>query len=360
VTSVAVCRTLTGKDPMPKPTDLVDLRYGTDVMDGLRALGKASVQTAVTSPPYWQARDNRAEGQIGLENSCQQYIESLVKVFGELKRVLRPDGTFWLNVGDKYHNRQLMMIPYRLALALQQDGWLLRSIVIWQKPGGMPRNVNDRPIDDYEPVFLLAPNQRYFYDGEDLRIPSKYPAKVDGKELPVTSNIRTVWRITPENFRGVHTSIFPAELARRCILLTTPRQACAACGAPWLRHVDYQSVPTRPARKTKFGSADEDPRGPGARLRKVRVKQGETWAPSCDCRSEVPETERPTCPSLVLDPFSGSATTLGVASFLGRQGIGIDLSTDYLPVAQSRITEIHTRYTDLVTKGHMTLEGLIT
>jgi len=343
---------------MSEPDTRIEWHYGVDVIEGLRELPAESVQTVVTSPPYWQARDNRVAGQIGLERSDEEYIRTLVGVFGELRRTLRPDGTVWLNVGDKFRQRRLLMIPYRLAVALQEDGWWLRSIVVWQKPGGMPRNVTDRPTDDFEPVFLLAREQRYYYDGEDLRTPSDYPAKIDGQKVPVTSNLRSVWRIVPENFRGVHTSIFPADLARRCILLTTPRQACAACGAPWCRAVDYQSVATRPARRTKFGSVADDPRGPGARLRRVRIKKGEQWAPSCDCHSDGPVARRPVQPSVVLDPFSGSGTTVGVASFLGRRGIGIDLSTDYLPVARERVLEIHQRYTERVAKGEMTEEGV--
>ena len=345
---------------MTQPEKLVDLRYGVDVIEGLRALPAESIQTVVTSPPYWKARDNRVEGQIGLERKDHLYIDTLVRVFGELRRTLRVDGTVWLNVGDKFHQRRLLMIPYRLAWALQADGWLLRSVVIWQKPGGMPRNVKDRPTDDFEPVFLLAKEERYFYDGEDLRIPSDYPAIVDGTEVPVASNLRTVWRIVPENFRGVHTSIFPAELARRCVLLTTPIKACAACGAPWRHEVDYESVATRPARRTKFGAADEDPRGPAARERRVRIRKGERWAPSCDCHSDRPEDQRPTCPAAALDPFSGSGTTVAVASFLGRRGIGIDLSTDYLTVARKRVREIHQRYGALVDKGLMTPAGVLT
>ena len=344
---------------MAKAEKLVDLRYGTDVIDGLRALPAESVQTVVTSPPYWQARDNRVKGQIGLEDELETYIAALVRVFGELRRALRPDGTVWLNVGDKYQQRRLLMIPYRLALALQADGWLLRSIVMWQKPGGMPRNVSDRPTDDFEPVFLLAREAGYFYDGEDLRVPSDYPAKIDGREVPVSSNLRSVWKITPENFRGVHTSIFPAELARRCILLTSPIKACAACGAPWVRQVDYQSVATRPARRTKFGSVDEDPRGPAARQRRVRIKKGERWDPGCQCHAGRAASKPRTRPAVVLDPFSGSGTTVAVASFLGRRGIGIDLSTDYRSVADQRVREVHQRYGQMVSDGQMTPAGVL-
>ena len=344
---------------MTDPEQRVDLRYGVDVNAGLRDLPAESVQTVVTSPPYWQARDNRVAGQIGLEDDQEAYIEALVEVFRGLKRVLRPDGTVWLNVGDKFLHRRLQLVPYRLADALQKDGWWLRSLVIWQKPGGMPRRLSDRPTDDFEPVFLLAREKNYFYDGEDLRTASAYPATVDGKVMPVTSNLRAVWKITPENFRGVHTSIFPADLARQCIMLTSPVKACAGCGAPWVRHVDYRSVATRPARKTKFGNLDEDPRGPVARQRRVRIKQGEHWAPACDCHADVSADRRPTQPAVVLDPFSGSGTTAAVASAIGRRGIGIDLSADYLPVAQARVREIHERFGTLVEDGKMTPTGVM-
>ena len=170
----------------------------SDAVLALQRLPSASVQCVVTSPPYWGLRDYGIDGQIGLENNLQQYINKLVSVFAEAKRILRDDGVFWLNIGDGYtsgnrgyrapdkknparamsvrpdtpeglKSKDLLGIPWRLALALQADGWYLRSDIVWNKPNAMPESVKDRPTRSHEYVFMLTKNERYYYDYQAIK-----------------------------------------------------------------------------------------------------------------------------------------------------------------------------------------------
>jgi DNA methylase len=129
------------------------------------------VQTVVTSPPYYGQRDYETKEQIGIEESVDRYIERLVEVFNELQRVLRKDGTLWLNIGDKYINGNLAGLPWRVALALRESGWVLRSDIIWYKPNAMPSSVQNHPTTDHESIFLFALDSKYYYDADAIREP---------------------------------------------------------------------------------------------------------------------------------------------------------------------------------------------
>ncbi|KKK69969.1 hypothetical protein LCGC14_2928720, partial [marine sediment metagenome] len=197
--------------------------YCMDALKGLSALSDKSVQSCITSPPYWGLRDYGVDGQIGLEETPEEYVNKLVDVFREVKRVLRPDGTLWLNLGDSYSKhiannggysdkstlsgftspntkgrqanetgggirlrsglkpKDLIGIPWRVAFALQSDGWYLRSDIIWHKPNPMPESVTDRPTKSHEYIFLLTKSQKYYYD--------YYATLEDTKEQP--ENIQT-------------------------------------------------------------------------------------------------------------------------------------------------------------------------
>lgn len=208
----------------------------SDAILALQKLPSASVQCVVTSPPYWGLRDYGIEGQIGLEDNLQQYINKLVSVFAEVKRVLRGDGVFWLNIGDGYtsgnrgyrapdkknparamnvrpdtpeglKSKDLLGIPWRLALALQTDGWYLRSDIVWNKPNAMPESVKDRPTRSHEYVFMLTKNEKYYYDYQSI--------KENGR------NKRTVWSINTVPFAAAHFATFPPALIEPCILAST-------------------------------------------------------------------------------------------------------------------------------------------
>jgi DNA modification methylase len=261
----------------------VTLWHG-DAASVLRELPAGSVDCIVTSPPYFGLRDYGVDGQIGAEASPAEFVSALVAVFREARRVLAKDGTVWLNLGDSYgHGKQLLGIPWRVALALQDDGWTLRNEVIWHKPNAMPESVTDRLSYKHEHVFLLTKGQRYHFDLDAIREPhefaiagSKGPgggwaddqsrgSAATGKAHRYGNaggkNPGDVWALTPDRFPGAHFATMPRALAERCIQ--------AAC------------------------------------------KPGGT----------------------VLDPFSGSGTTGLAAARHGRRYVGIDLNAEYLDLS---------------------------
>lgn len=240
-------------------------------------------QTCVTSPPYWSLRDYHIKGQIGLEASVADYLNKLVDVFEQVRRVLREDGTLWLNIGDSYTSggrkwrapdrknpvramdirpptpdglkpKDLIGVPWRLAMAMQDAGWYLRADIIWDKPNCQPESVKDRPTRSHEYVFLFSKSEQYYYN----------PAGVRG---PNNRNERTVWSIHTQSIPEAHFATFPPALVEHCLLL---------------------------------GSRPGD---------------------------------------LVLDPFVGSGTTAMVAKGMGRKSVGIELNPDYLAIAYKRLSE---------------------
>ncbi len=213
-----------------------------DARQRLAQLQDCSVQTCVTSPPYWGLRDYGHDGQIGLERTPDEYVAELVEVFREVRRVLADDGTLWLNLGDTYGpGKQLQGIPWRVAFALQSDGWWLRQDIIWAKPNPMPESVTDRCTKAHEYVFLLSKSARYFYDIEPIREPvSEHwkhgglpPVPLRGEHVltagsrvkakrvydePKGANRRSVWSIPTKPYAGAHFAVMPEALAEPCIL----------------------------------------------------------------------------------------------------------------------------------------------
>ncbi|WP_461368895.1 DNA-methyltransferase [Candidatus Darwinibacter acetoxidans] len=335
-----------------------------DVMAGLASMPDESIQCVMTSPPYWGLRDYGIEGQIGLEPTLEAYVEKMVEVFREVRRVLRDDGTLWLNLGDCYARsrsawglkpKNLVGIPWRVAFALQADGWYLRSDIIWHKPNPMPESVRDRPTKSHEHVFLLSKRPRYFYDADAIREKAKnagkkgkggYTAKVDEtgfavpdflatKEhyYPSHRNRRDVWRIATQPMPEAHFATFPEKLVEPCIKAgTSARGACPECGAPW-RRVTERSVLPPPDRKhnNPFKKDPLSTNGEGATTLRNEVKFVQTgWAPTCACGTGE------TVPCVVLDPFAGSGTVNLVAHGLGRSSVGIELSGEYIDIIKSR------------------------
>ena len=226
----------------PTPLELTDsMVLEGDVRQALTRLPAESVQCVVTSPPYWGLRDYGIEGQIGLEPTLAGFIQNLTAVFADVKRVLKPDGILWLNIGDGYtsgnrgwrapdkknanramnvrpdnppglKDKDLLGIPWRLALALQDNGWFLRSDIIWHKPNAMPESVKDRPTRAHEYLFMLTKAERYTY----------YPDAVKERaEDGTRRNCRTVWSINTENSRSSHIASFPEALVEPCIRAST-------------------------------------------------------------------------------------------------------------------------------------------
>lgn len=218
-------------------------------MDVLKSLESDSVQTCVTSPPYWGLRDYGVDGQLGHEPSAHDFILNLVKVFREVRRVLKEDGTLWVNMGDSYarthhdgfKRKDLIGVPWRLALALQADGWFLRQDIIWSKTNAMPESVTDRCVKSHEYIFLLSKSPKYFFDHLAIRETAvtagqkrgggkKYSQNAvvahrsDSQRLdrygvtPDQRNKRSVWNVSTKAFRGAHFATFPVDLITPCIL----------------------------------------------------------------------------------------------------------------------------------------------
>ena len=275
----------------------IQLHLG-DCLDILPTLPAESVHCCVTSPPYWGLRDYGAIGQLGLEATPEEYVAKLVAVFREVRRVLRDDGTLFLNLGDSYASRggaepaqtkwqvdgasntqnaghsrtpgalkpkDLVGIPWRVAFALQADGWYLRSDIIWHKPNPMPESVRDRPTKSHEYMFLLSKSAKYYYDQEAIAEPATCAnqrvtlgkksfgkgqatganvspsgnALVDFYDVPLTRNKRSVWTIPTQPYREAHFATYPEALVEPCILAgTSAKGVCPTCGAPWQRVIE--------------------------------------------------------------------------------------------------------------------------
>ena len=251
-----------------------------DALSVLKTMPAQSINTCVTSPPYWGLRDYGVEGQIGLEPTLQEYVEALVEVFREVRRVLRPDGTLWLNLGDSYNGarmnrsgqhgykdgrsnrdkrfsvggvkglkpKDLVGIPWMVAFALRADGWYLRQDIIWHKPNCMPESVKDRCTKAHEYIFLLSKNQKYYYDYEAVKEPLSITTVNDLKSRKTLNNKgthgdtrkdlgrnrdeyvpkdgkrnkRTVWTVATKPFSEAHFATFPEKLIEPCILAGCP------------------------------------------------------------------------------------------------------------------------------------------
>lgn len=362
-----------------------------DAIDQLATLPAESVHCCITSPPYWGLRDYGVEGQIGLEPTPEAYLERMVTVFREVWRVLRNDGTAWVNIGDSYaanRGRQvpdskhtdvgnnsearvppglkpkdLCMIPARLALALQADGWYLRQEIVWSKPNPMPESVTDRCTRAHEMVYMLSKRARYFYDAEAIKEPStgQNGAAADFRRttkdhlIPGQSaiqhrldrestinngqrNRRSVWPIATKPFPQSHFAVFPPNLVRPMIRAgTSEKGVCPACGTPWRRETER----TKATVGQKYYSGAGQHGGDGRRLLPERPgnftgNSSKTlgWSPSCDCPPAEP------IPATVLDPFSGAATTGVVALEEGRRYVGIELNPEYQEtIARPRLAE---------------------
>ncbi len=294
-----------------------------DVIEKLKEIETGTVQCVVTSPPYWGLRDYGTDGQLGLEETPELYVENMVEVFQKVKRVLKDDGTVWLNLGDSYNGsggaggdynkgglkegqpkygrkftnnlkpKDLVGIPWRVAFALQADGWYLRQDIIWHKPNPMPESVTDRCTKSHEYIFLLSKSAKYFYNHISIQEKANYDGRKDtimkgsekyknsGHTLAARGHIRwhenedgikirnkrSVWSINTKPYKEAHFAVFPPKLPELCI---------------------------------KAGSSEGD---------------------------------------IVLDPFFGSGTTGWVAQRLGRKWIGIELNEEYIKIAEKRFQQ---------------------
>ena len=306
-----------------------------DALQVLRTLPDNLVNMVVTSPPYWGLRDYGVNGQLGLEENPEQYLEKMVEIFQEVRRVLRPDGTLWLNLGDSYasggnggggcymderieawsasynhrlakkgwrsapeglKHKDLVGIPWRVALALQADGWYLRQDIIWYKPNPMPESCSDRCTKAHEYLFLMSKRPKYFYDQDAIKETSltagQVMKKADGwdsepgahgtihrkgrekgirseKLIPDRRNRRSVWEVATEKCPSAHFATFPKKLIEPCIKAGCPKDG------------------------------------------------------------------------IVLDPFMGSGTTAVVSKYLGRNYLGVEINPEYIEIAENRLEKTY-------------------
>lgn len=275
-----------------------------DALDAVRQIPENHVDVIVTSPPYFQQRDYGPRGQIGREATKEDYIRRLVAVFDAARRVVRNSGSLWLVLGDKYVDHELQGLPWRVAIALQETGWLLRSDVIWHKPNAMPSSVRNRPTTDHEYIFFFSKSKDYYYNADAIREPhvtfspnskmrggrkhfgvrggtpeqgknggqqNLHDGRWDQAFHPLGRNKRTVWSIPLSKFRAAHFAVFPETLVETCIAASCPEKG------------------------------------------------------------------------LVLDPFCGSGTVPLVAKRMGREFLGIDCVGEYCQIARKRVRTTNER-----------------
>lgn len=329
--------------------DGVQLYLG-DCRRVLAEMANETVQCCVTSPPYYGLRDYGCEGQIGMEKTYREYIEKMVNVFSDVRRVLRSDGTLWLNMGDSYGSgnresndqvsdnkgkrgttnlrpqmsggikpKDLMMIPHRLAIAMQDDGWYVRMDNVWHKPNPMPESVSDRPTKSHEYIFLMSKSERYFYDSEAIMEKSSY-----GTHSRLPGNKSHKGTTAYENGDGHHRTkaglVVYAERVRKMakagsgVKNNTSFDAAMAIMPESRNKRSVWTVPTQCYPEAHFATFPEN-------LIVPCIKAG--------------------CPpgGLVLDPFGGSGTTGLVAKRLGCRATLIELSEEYANLAVKRLSQ---------------------
>lgn len=412
----------------------VDIRVGNCV-DVLAQMPDKSIHCCVTSPPYWGLRDYgiapvewpevsfspiaglpqvtipAQSSVLGLEPDPWAYFGHMVVVMREVRRVLRDDGTVWLNIGDSYNafnggagpssklskgaqtaarpkvpsgyglqNRtlkpkDLMLMPSRLALALQADGWWIRSDIVWAKKSPMPESIKDRPTSAHEHVFLLAKSKKYFYDADAVREPyadSSVPRMQRGRSdnhkyadggpgnqtlktdlsaacsSPIGSNMRNVWHLGPEPFSEAHFATFPTEIPKRAILAgTSSHGVCRDCLSPWVRVTDRQRTRDgEPLHGSWHGGGSDHNVGRSGvgHWRDITVVETVGFAPTCACdaiKSPIPAT--------VLDCFGGAGTTGLVADRFGRNAVLIEVNEKYAEMARHRIQSDAPMFTNVST-----------
>jgi DNA modification methylase len=414
-----------------------------DCLETLKSLDEQSINTCVTSPPYWGLRDYgtgewvggdpdcphmrttkiskdtatghkamyeqgnvvgdaiykskcpkcgsvRKDKQLGLEETPEEFVENLVRVFKEVKRVLRDDGTVWLNLGDSYYNyrpgkgqalskqsvsntdqdlpqdcarrgnkiaglkeKDLVGIPWRVAFALQADGWYLRQDIIWHKPNPMPESVRDRCTKSHEYIFLLSKNPKYYYDNEAIKEDAKsagkksdgFKGRQGGAEYHATGggigseekiynkkNKRSVWTITTKPYKEAHFATFPTELIEPCVLAGCPEEICVDCGKPYKR-VMQKPKQLEIERNKRSGLDDRKVGGVLDKYNRENPPIDLGLQKQCDC--ETNETKGGT----VLDPFGGSGTTGVVASKHNRNAVLCELNEGYIDIAEKRLND---------------------
>lgn len=304
-----------------------------DVLDRLADLPAGSIDCCITSPPYYMLRDYGVSGQLGLENTVNDWVATMRTVVDGIGRVLKPSGSIWLNLGDGYSRRKqtgslpksLYLSPERLLIALADAGWYVRNKVIWAKTSPMPTSIADRLATTYDVVYLLTKQPTYYFNIDEIRVPLDGAATREGAVRLVGKNPGDVWRLPGARFRGAHFATFPPELVKRPLLATCPEKICALCGEPWRRDV----VVTRTLAGKNTPTVKQWQVMRFSQRYTVRRLLG-PLAPGCLCNGAV-------APGVVLDPFFGAGTVGVVAEEHGRDWVGIEINPKYRRIARERL-----------------------
>ena len=410
---------------------MIDIKIG-DCREVLKTLPDKHFQTCITSPPYYGLRDygtaswvggsencshigdtlgnnrnfideggrgsnkaslstgdcikcgaKRVDSQIGLEETPEQFVESLVNVFREVKRVLKDDGTLWLNLGDSYSSggrttttnqsvrgdkdygvtrpppvegikpKDLFGIPWRVAFALQADGWYLRQDIIWHKPNPMPESVQDRCTKSHEYIFLLSKSPHYYFDNvaikeetitfdnsnrdRDTTKLNNTPGRTKMAGLKTnqyeTRNKRSVWTVNTKPYKEAHFAVFPTDLIEPCVLAGSSAKICSGCGKSYRREMVTTDVPDRTVRDHMVGVIPkrDKPSRMNSKDMLPLTKEDNGFVKQCKCDTDHTEQDR------IIDPFGGSGTTALVADRHNRDATVIELNEEYIEIAKNRL-----------------------
>jgi len=330
-------------------------RVGALLVEGrarsaLAAFPSGAIDSVVTSPPYWSVRRYPGGSTLGEEPTPEAYVEAVVDELCELPRVLKPGGSLWLNLGDTYRDKNLAGIPWRVALRLQAEGWILRNAVVWDKVKGNPDNSRDRLRNLYEHVFHFVRSRTYFYDADAIRSPAA-PARIVGGRVVTPTGVSGVnYRRQIERSRALTLDEKAAALRALDDALGRVRRGelsdfrMLVRGQQRTTHSDVEEVSGRAVELARRGFCvlPYHPKG---------SKPGDVWqiVPEDEWRADVHAAVFPadlcripilaTCPEggVVLDPFAGTGTAIAVALELGRRAVGIEVSAEYLAVARRRL-----------------------
>jgi site-specific DNA-methyltransferase (adenine-specific) len=317
----------------------------------LGALPTALVDCVITSPPYWSVRRYSGGSRLGEESTPEGYVEHLVSELDDLRRVLKPAGSFWLNIGDTYAKKNLCGIPWRVAFALQARGWILRNAVVWDKVKGNPDNARDKLRDLYEMVFHFVLSPRYFYDVDAIRTPPRPPTVRNGRLTTPTGVSGVRYRrqiegssaLSEEEKRQAHAAL--QDAMGKVADGSMPDFRMIIRGQQRTTHSEATEVSGRAAEIEKNGFCVLPYHPKGSKPGDIwQIVPEDTWRvddhcavfPEELCRIPILATA-PAGTGLVLDPFAGTGTALKAALDLGRRAIGIDASEAYLEVAQARL-----------------------
>lgn len=368
--------------------------HKVNALEGLKQLDDNSIDCVMTSPPYWALRDYGIKGQLGLESTFDEYIDKLCNIFDEVKRVMKKEGTCWVNLGDTYggsgmgldysghtkgpnsilpndltympkvghsrgqYDKSLLMIPSRFAIEMINRGWILRNTIIWHKPNCMPSSAKDRFTVDFEYLFFFVKNKKYYFEAQYEPIkeetitraknsfegsrkirdhPSGHGNTWNNNQIynSLGRNKRTVWSISPQPFPEAHFAVYPEKLCEAPIKSGCPEFICKKCGKARERIIEQGELTSPYKKQTNIKFNDRDIQDKGWNKESgfapnAFYKKNLKGYTNCNCNSEFES-------GIVLDPFMGAGTTALTALKLNRRFIGFEIKQDYIDIANKII-----------------------